>query len=358
MKQERHNSFDAIRLFAALCVFFSHQMILAGYPEPALGPLGISLASTGLYIFFALSGYLVFKSLARDHRAFSYFRSRVLRIFPGAIVNTLFCVFLASLITTLPFSDFWQSNQTLSFLFHNTSIFITPTQFTLPGFLSDARWPVVNGSIWTIKYELMCYLALFATFHISRMLKIEPRRWFLLIALFLITTYIVQITYVPKPAETEFFSTYNTFNASRFFMTFFFGACLAACEPANDTERLLMLAVPAGLIAFAPSVSAARAGNILLLTLFVIEIGRSRLLFSATYRRIGDLSYGIFLYAYPIQMWVLTRYFDGSNFSSLTALCFFLIVGCAWLSWHFIERRALRYKRSPAGENIQPGTKL
>ncbi|MBR0904595.1 acyltransferase [Bradyrhizobium liaoningense] len=343
MDSERYNSFDAVRLFAALCVFFSHQMILAGYAEPALGPLGISLASTGLYTFFALSGYLVFKSVARDYRASAYFRARVLRIFPGAIANTLFCLALGSAITTLPFGVFWRSEQTISYFVHNALILIPPTQFVLPGVLADARWPVINGSVWTIKYELLCYAALFVVFHIFKHVHFLKRGW-LMVTLCFIAYYICQNTWFPKPDENEFFSTFNSFNIARFSMTFFFGAFLAACEPYGEKIRLVILCIPASLVAFGPSVAIGRAGVILLLALLVIEIGRSRLLFSATYRRFGDLSYGIFLYAYPIQIFVLTRYFDGQNFMALTALSLAFIVGCAWMSWHLVERPALKYK--------------
>jgi peptidoglycan/LPS O-acetylase OafA/YrhL len=343
-EQERRNSFDIIRLFAAFCVFYSHQLAFAGIPEPSLGPLGISLASTGLYIFFALSGYLVFKSIAREDRANHYFRARILRIFPGSFVNVLFCLALGSLITTVSWSDFWNSRETLSYFLHNASIIVTPTQFALPGVLADARWPVVNGSIWTIKYELLCYLALFAFFRVARFTNVKPRSFFFGAFVCFLTFYVYRMSSYPKPEDISFFSDYNAFNTARFSMTFFFGAFLAALEPLSERSRLLAFALPAVLIVFGPSPVFARAGIILLLTLLVIEIGRTPIFFSATYRQLGDLSYGFFLYAYPIQAWVLTKYFDGNNIVSLTAVCTLLVLGCAWLSWQFVERIALRYK--------------
>src|SRR4051812_47604381 len=162
MIDSRENSFDLLRLFAAFCVYFSHQMAFLGFEEPALGPLRISLASTGLYIFFALSGYLVFNSLARNSDLAGYVRARVLRIYPAAVVNVVFCVVLGACLTTLPTSQYFAASRTWDFAFHNASIFVTPTQMHLPGVLAAARWPVVNGSIWTIKYELLCYVLLFA----------------------------------------------------------------------------------------------------------------------------------------------------------------------------------------------------
>jgi peptidoglycan/LPS O-acetylase OafA/YrhL len=343
---ERRNSFDIIRLFAAFCVFYSHQLAFAGIPEPALGPLGISLASTGLYIFFALSGYLVLKSIARDDRANRYFRARILRIFPGAFVNVWFCIAFGSLITAVSWKHFWSSGETLSYFLHNASIIVTPTQFALPGVLADARWPVVNGSIWTIKYELLCYIALFAFYRVARFAKVPLQLCLFGVFFCFLTFYIYRMSWYPKPEGITFFSDYNGFNTARFFMTFFFGALLAALEPLSERSRLFAFALPAVLIAFGPSPVFARAGIILLLTLLVVEIGRTPIFFSATYRRIGDLSYGFFLYAYPVQAWILTKYFNGKNIVSLTVICTLLILALAWLSWRFVESIALRYKGS------------
>ena len=358
MKDARENSFDLLRLLAAFFVYFSHQMAFLGYEEPALGPLGISLASTGLYIFFALSGYLVFKSLARSSDPWRYFLARGLRIYPGAIANVIFCVALGACITTLPLSTFLATPQTWAYAFHNASIFITPTQLELPGVLAAARWPVVNGSIWTIKYELLCYVLLFAAYRLALSTRVSIRNTIGFFALIAACLYVWYISTHSNPAPEIFFTSYNWFNIFRFFMTFLFGAFVAASEPHGDRIRLSLLSLPAALIVFGPSHEFSRCGIILLLTYFVIEIGKSRLLYSATYRRIGDLSYGCFLYAYPVQNTVNTALSNGTNFWFLTALTTMLTFVCAYLSWQLVERPFLGFKlrakqRGSAGSETQ-----
>jgi peptidoglycan/LPS O-acetylase OafA/YrhL len=348
MVDQRENSFDLLRLFAAFCVYFSHQMAFLGFEEPALGPLRISLASTGLYIFFALSGYLVFKSLARNSNAQQYFLARVLRIYPGAIANAAFCIVLGACITSLPLSNFLTASQTWFYAFHNISIFITPTEFELPGVLTLARWPAVNGSIWTIKYELLCYVLLFFVYRCALIAKLSIRALVGASAFAASCLYVLYISTRANPPPETFFTIYNAFNLSRFFMTFLFGAFIAALEPHDAKAKLTFLSIPSALIVFGPSVEFARAGVILMLTYFVIEIGKSRLLYSASYRRLGDLSYGFFLYAYPIQNSINTALSNGSNFWSLTALTTVLTFASAYLSWQLIEKPCLGFKQPAA----------
>lgn len=341
---DHRNSFDAIRMIAAFCVFFSHECGMAGYVEPALGPLGITLSSTGLYIFFGLSGYLVYKSLDRDPRPLRFLAARLLRIYPGWIVAMLFGVLLGAAVTTVPQGAFWADPLTLRYLLHNVPILTTPTEFLLPGVFGSSRWPAVNGSIWTVKYELLCYLLLLALYKLTP-LRIVGRAAVMATAVGLLAcAYVHHIATTPNPDAAVFFARYNDFNLLRFFMTFLAGALYASAEPLAERVRLAFLLVPGGLITFGPSPEFARAGIILLLTLLVIELGKTRLLYSRTYRRVGDLSYGTYLYAYPIQNLVTSRLFDGTDFALVVAVSSAAILLCAFLSWRLVERPALRLK--------------
>lgn len=345
MIESRRNSFDVLRLLAALSVLLSHQMAFAGMEEPALGPLGISLASTGLYVFFALSGFLVFQSLQRNATLAHYFRARILRIYPGSAANLIFCIGLGWLVTDVASAAFWSSSQTLSYFFHNLSIFVPPTQFYLPGVLNDATWPVVNGSIWTIKYELFCYVFLFILYRTALALRASIFLVLSATLILLVAIYVYEISRHSLPSGITFFADYNAFNVKRFLMTFTAGAWLAASEPRRAGGRLLAWSVPSILILFSPTPEIARAGVILLLALFVIEVGQTPLLFSAAYRRVGDLSYGTFLYAYPIQNLIVTKYAHSAGFLVLTVTSLIATLICAFLSWQLVERPFLRMKQ-------------
>ncbi len=76
------NNFDGIRLLAALAVLVSHQFAVSGLPEPVFGSF-ISLGSSGVVVFFVISGYLVTRSWLNDPSLLRFAARRLLRIWPG-----------------------------------------------------------------------------------------------------------------------------------------------------------------------------------------------------------------------------------------------------------------------------------
>ena len=344
--QTRRNSFDVVRVVAALAVAFGHQMDFAGLPEPALGSSGVSLSNTGLFAFFALSGYLVWRSLERDPRLRRFAMARLWRIYPGAMINTVACVMLGGAVTALAPHDYWTASETWSYLAHGLAIVVPPTRFTLPGVFGNARWPNVDTPIWTLKYEIVCYAVVYLLHRcIAAGLGAGPA---LATATCLLTAGTAwHLAHVPLPDIVDFYSGYNAFNLLRFGAVFCFGSLLAAAEgPEGEVWGLAARAAAVALATLATDPALNRIGHILLVALLAVEIGRSPLLFSARYRRFGDLSYGIYLYAYPVQSLAMSHSYDGSNFGWVTLGTAVVTVLLAYLSWRLVERPCLPSHRA------------
>src|SRR5262245_35679036 len=266
---QRQNSFDAIRLIAAFGVFYGHQLLLAGRSETLVGPIGIS--SLSLFVFFALSGYLIYQSLVRHSTLRRYAQARILRIWPAYIVNILFCVGLGAAIGTLPVAEFLRSADTLKFVGINMTVVLTPTRFILPGVLENAPWRSINGSVWTIKYEILAYVTAFALYRLGG--ARYQHKFFVLFALLLVVNYILCVEVLGPwfPATVfgadgqAFFAQYNYYNVSRFFLAFFFGAALSASEPLTLRLRLILLGLIVAMLVLFYGTELTRLGTILLL---------------------------------------------------------------------------------------------
>ena len=320
---------------------FGHQLDFAGRPEPALGAAGVSLSNVGLVAFFALSGYLIWRSLERDPRPQRFVAARLRRIYPGAAVNALACVLFGAAVTTLGQGAYWSSPDTWSYLAHGVVILVPPTRFTLPGVFADARWPDVDTPIWTLKYELLCYAGALILHRLAAP-RLGARATLAAVTALLAAGTAWHLARVPLPEAADFYARYNAFNLLRFGTVFGFGALLAAAEGLDGAPwRLAARAVPAALAALAPDPALSRVGLILLVALVAVELGRTPLLFSRHYRRLGDLSYGIYLYAYPVGSYATARFFDGSNFGAVVLGSLAAVLALAAMSWWTVERYSL-----------------
>lgn len=153
--------FDYLRIGLSLAVLGWHSIGLStGSVEldAALwsGPFRF-LPSAIIPVFFALSGFLVAGSLERN-RLHQFITLRFMRLIPALAVEiALSALFLGLIFTTLPKLEYLSSTQLYAYFLN----IIGDIHFELPGVFKDNPFPgFVNGQLWTIPFELECYLAL------------------------------------------------------------------------------------------------------------------------------------------------------------------------------------------------------
>jgi peptidoglycan/LPS O-acetylase OafA/YrhL len=317
MTTDRVGSFDLLRLIAAFAVLWSHQFALMKLPEPSI--LGTTPSAIGLYIFFAISGYLNTNSLLRGQSSWRFLIRRARRIFPALIGLAIFCVLLGAILTTADGLVFWA--KVPDFIFRNSTI-LFGIRYTLPGVFEANPYPgPMNGSLWTLPAEIKLYIYL-ALIAVVVRYRAAVLAGVLIVALigFLIWFNVT----TANPTEAHF---------NKFALLFIAGAALAILERRYGTVRafvgLAMLSAVSGL-------TTAVAGWLPMMSLVFIAIGKSQ-----TPRQIRptiDLSYGVYLYAFPVQQVMAMS--DLSFWPSLGAAVV-TTTALAWLSARFIEQPAL-----------------
>ena len=138
LDRSRSSGLDGLRALAALAVVAYHLRTVSGLSFGPLNPV-VSGADTGVYVFFALSGYLLYKPFVRGHvDLVGYGLKRAGRIVPGYLVALVGLVILTG--TQLPLQH------PLPFLTISSSY-----NLDLRGFL---------GNAWTLSAEILFYLTL------------------------------------------------------------------------------------------------------------------------------------------------------------------------------------------------------
>src|SRR5712675_658330 len=160
----RQNNFDALRLVAAISVIFSHSFLIAEGTqnnEPLILWTGNQsiLGLAGVFVFFAISGFLVTQSFEQTANPLHYLAKRALRIFPGLFIVTLVSAFvLGPLVTTLPLGAYLGRPEPYQYVVGNT--LLDQTVHELPGvsFVDNPVGLEINGSLWTLRCEFVMYL--------------------------------------------------------------------------------------------------------------------------------------------------------------------------------------------------------
>ncbi len=336
--------YDLLRVLAAFMVFAGHQKALTGLNEPAF--LGfVTWGELAVGIFFALSGYLVSESWRRDPAVGRYLLRRGLRLLPGLAGVVLFaCLLLGPILTSLKLGAYLVHPQTIEYL-RNILLNI---RFALPGVFAANPVPnAVNGSLWTLPMEVACYLLLVLFLRALSCLRAGWILWPLAAALWLTDLL------VPQGATWLLYAT--NWRVGVHFATFFFaGAALRLAPPPRfDPIPAAMLA--AAVLMFTANSRLGYWCTPLCVTLLVIGSARVSAAPSRWATRYGDLSYGLYLYAFPVQQLIistgLARDYPRRGF----VVAWLGTVLCAFVSWRWIESPALRFKpRAASAPRAKP----
>jgi peptidoglycan/LPS O-acetylase OafA/YrhL len=339
-----HNSFDGIRLIAAFLVFYDHELGLTGLAEPGRAPINVSLGTIGVWLFLATSGYLVTHSLLSTRDIIRFGASRILRIYPGLLVNLIATILLFAFFTEAPLEEYLLNGETLHYFYSNILLLI-PSRYWLPGVFTHAHWGGVNSSLWTIRYECLLYVLIALPVLFGRWRLI----WWVALALLasslarVITARYLPVPYVVWPGDLEH-SYFELHWLSQFSVSFFTGAALAV----TDRERPLpsgYLVIVLGLFIVFLDVDWVRSLAVIAVSVATVELGKSRLLAWYPSKSIGDVSYGVYLYSFPIQNLFIQEFYDGRNLLEVGLASLVVVLALGLLSWHVVEKRALSLKR-------------
>src|SRR5436190_17342039 len=143
------NNFDGLRLIAALTVLWGHQYLLLGLTEPRIAHVR-SPMHLAVLVFFSMSGYLVASSWQSDPHAGRFMLRRLLRIWPGWAT----CVVILGAGALIAARD---AMDTLAAQFWFTNLFFYGFDWE---FFKSTHRHALNGSLWTIRFEVQCYVLL------------------------------------------------------------------------------------------------------------------------------------------------------------------------------------------------------
>ncbi|HEY3087694.1 MAG TPA: acyltransferase [Jatrophihabitantaceae bacterium] len=334
---QRRNSLNFLRLVFALMVIVSHAWPIGGYgDDPRVA--GEKLGTWAVAGFFAISGYLIANS--RLHGTMSTFLvRRVLRIYPGYLVCLVVVAFVFAPLSVAigPGSIHWTS--AFSYVFDNLPLKVH--QDSISGTLTGVPYgPAWNGSLWTLIYEFVCYLA------VGVLLSLAVRWHRSVVVAALVATaglYLVERHLGHDDSMLGLFAFLGAI--------FFAGSALAVfAERVPLDWRIGVLAI--GIALASAELGVIPALGALPIAYACIWLGAALPFYQVG--RLNDFSYGVYIYAFPVQQTIMVMLGRHRLPVGVTVV---LAVVCtlpfAVASWFVVEKRALALK-SRVGASRRP----
>lgn len=344
LSDQKTNNLNLIRLVLALAVIYAHAYPLSlgvGKGVDLINRLTHGQQTAGglaVDLFFLISGFLITASWLHSSSMQNFLQRRVLRIYPAYMVTLAFCALLIWGIC--PAFRAMPEHQGAPYLltliswgidFFKDCTLLTFNSISWKGVFAGNPYPgCANASLWTIQKEFFCYLLVAG---IGQFALFKHRSLTLLAALVIYAAYTKGLLVGADMEQMDRRYLCYFFFGMNFWLwrdkipysTLLAGGCLLLLVLGSQFKPLFSILMPA-------------AGGYLVLWL---GYGPKVSLFDWTHRT--DLSYGTYLYAYPVQQFfaMIPSLRDPLVNFLLTVPC---VLGLAWLSWNLVEKRFLALK--------------
>ncbi|GAB4404529.1 MAG: acyltransferase [Rhodoferax sp.] len=338
----RMDRLDALRLGAALAVLWGHGWVL--YGRGVLVPFaGHSLGSLAVGVFFAISGWLIRGSWQRQPDVGAFWRKRLARIYPGLLVaSSLTVVLLGPAMTRLGAAQYWGSPEPRMYWLNNALALATVQ--TLPGVFEHNPFArAVNGSLWTLRYELLMYASVALLGRIPALRQRPPYR---LLALGLGLAWLATLTWAPERSASQggAWALFDWYDGASFAVLFYAGASLHDQRPPRALTLGLMTLASAALALWAAQPALVQLGVWGLTLSLLLAVIRSASAQRVSSDRRVDWSYGVYIYAFPVQQalaqWLWPHQAPFALYQLLSTLLTLLLAAA---SWRWVEAPSLRW---------------
>ena len=332
------NNFTLVRLMLASSVIYSHAYEIVSGNSGVDGVsrwIGATVSTYGVDGFFFLSGFLVYPSLVRLENVWRFLGARLSRLWPALAFSVLLVVAGGAVITTAHGIDYLKG-PTLRFILGNLTF--AKAFYDLTGVDCGGAACNVNGSLWTLPWEMRCYLVLVGL----GVAKLASPKWMMRIAYPATLAFVIAwdtpfrdlVVQHLRPGLIHLIDVFD-----RLWPLF----CLGTAAYVLRARIRLSWFIFAGLLALdlatarTPVFPQVRA---LFIGYAVLALGLLTAEKKPLFRQIPDYSYGMYIYAFPIMM-ALHLGLPSLTYGPLAILTGLATLPVAAFSWHLVEKPAL-----------------
>lgn len=327
------NNLDIVRYYLSFAVLFAHFAELTGTTN--YFPTSSYTAVGG---FFMLSGFLVFYSYLRSKSLLQYFKRRAQRIMPPYVAIVLLCAVCGVLLTNVCAGEYFTSPQFWQYLGANLT-FANFLQPSLPGVFEGQIYESVNGSLWTMKVEILLYISI----PLAAWLMMRCSRVWALVLIYVLS-YIYKVWMGHMYIESGEI-IYRIMQRQVGGQLLFFYSGVAILMYFDYFQRHIRWLFPLALAVGIASKWIDWFDAIEPLCIAIVIIGFAyNCRWFVWMRKYDNIAYDIYLFHYPIIQLVVYWGLPERNIYLALAVVIAMTISLSLLSWYFIERPVMRRK--------------
>lgn len=348
------NGFGFLRLFFASLVILGHTPELrdGNRDHEILTNLFHTISWGDLAVdgFFLISGYLITASYLNKKSLLDYALRRIMRIYPGFLVAYALAVLIAAPLGQV----IWITRKTeIASAMLGAFLLRQPD---VGAVFAGQPFPVLNGAVWTIIYEFQCYVMI-ALLGLAGILR--RRGLVLMLTAAAIVQTIVSFhpaaPFVPQPYHAVDMLTVAGAKSAvraailpsiRMVAVYLIGSCYYLYRDGLRFSPFLGMLAALGLLICMNAPQGANVGFAIFGGYLILYFAfRSAGSFIARINNRNDVSYGLYLYAWPVEK-ILYWYWPHMPMLLAGMATLALAYGLGWMSWLTVERPAMNALRS------------
>jgi peptidoglycan/LPS O-acetylase OafA/YrhL len=331
----KQNNFDLARLFFSTVVLFQHFSILTEIPS-------FKFFQTFTWIlqpvesFFVISGFLISLSYTRSQSLSTYFNKRIRRILPAYVTVVIFCSLAGFLLTTKEYLSYF-SLDFFKYVFANLT-FLNFIQPSLPGVFTENPMPgAVNGSLWTIKLEVMFYTLLPILFYLLRRFSLLVLPIVYSLSVLYFYSFQSLATTLQKPFLNEIARQLPGY------LSYFIGgiAIFLMYEKFKEYKNILLTGAVTFYILSKAYSHIFFFFNPIALAIIIIYLC-NEFIYLGNWGKYGDFSYGIYIWHFPVIQTLIQIKLNDLNSLLFLSIVIFVSTVFSILSWHYVEKPFLK----------------
>ncbi len=327
------NCFDFLRYFFAFSLIIVHFCTLVGIEQ-----FWFVNGQTRVKAFFTITGFLVVYSYVRRKDIKIYAWKRILRIVPAYVTVVLCCFLAGALFTTLPVGEYLSAGQTYRYLAANLS-FLNFLEPSLPGLFTNNSETAVNGSLWSMKFEVLFYALV--PLVVWLMKRYKRTMSVCIVVCFALYHFVLDYLEDSAPDNPLYYQlNHGSFNT----MMYFFTGCilLVYFDVFCRHIRLILPASIALLVVYTFfDIPLLNYVEPLVFSAFIIGVAYFAKPLNFL-RRYDNISYGLYLYHFPVIQLLIQFGLPSCSVFLTFVVAVLITIIFSLLSWKIVEKPMLQ----------------